>query len=288
MGRAIDETGNKYGILTVIKRVENDKYGKACWLCRCECGNEIVVEGSSLRRGNTKSCGCRRLSTETREIGKRYGNLTVVEFAGRSPIDGKLMWKCKCDCGNYTTVRTSHLHSGEIKSCGCKNIAVKKNELGKVYGLLTVIDSAPSIDGQAYWKCRCKCGNIINVSGTNLRTGNTQSCGCVKSLGEYNIIQLLNEHNISFKYQYSFPDLIFKQPLRYDFAILDNNENPIKLIEFDGPQHTKGNQWYTDEGHLRDLMKEQYAKDHNITLIRIPYDERDTITLKTLQLEEEQ
>lgn len=285
MGKAIDETGNRYGILTVIKRVENDKHGKAKWLCRCDCGKEIEVVGSALRKGNTKSCGCRVLSAETREIGKRYGNLTVIDFAGRSPIDKKLLWKCKCDCGNITTVRTAHLHSGAVKSCGCKNIAIKKNELGKKYGLLTVIEEAPSRGNMAHWKCRCDCGNIVEVSGVNLRTGNSKSCGCVRSIGEYNIIQLLTQNNISFKHQFSFDDLVYKEKLRYDFAILDENDNPIKLIEFDGPQHIKGNCWYTEEGHIRDLMKEQYAKEKNIPLIRIPYKERDNITLQMLNID---
>ena len=285
MGKAIDETGNKYGILTVLERVENDKYGKAQWLCQCECGNKIIVAGSSLRSGNTKSCGCKVLSAETRELGKRYGQLTVKKFAGRSPTDGKLLWECQCDCGNITTVRTAHLHSGAVISCGCKNRAIKKDEIGNRYGLLTVIGSAPSRRGQAYWKCKCDCGNIIEVCGTNLRTGNSQSCGCVKSIGELNIIKLLTQNNIPFKYQYGFDDLVYKEKLRYDFAIIDDEQKPIKLIEFDGPQHIEGNCWYTEEGHIRDLMKEQYAKDKNIPLIRIPYEYRDKITLQLLTLE---
>lgn len=285
MGKAIDETGNRYGILTVLKRVENNKYRKAQWLCQCDCGKEIVVDGCSLRSGNTKSCGCRVLSAETRELGKRYGQLVVKEFAGRSPIDNKLLWKCECDCGNFTTVRTAHLHDGSVVSCGCKNRAVKKDEIGNRYGLLTVIEAAPSKKGYAYWKCKCNCGNIIEVSGTSLRSGNTQSCGCVHSLGESNIIKILTQNNIPFKYQYSFDDLVYKQKLRYDFAILDEQEEIIKLIEFDGPQHVKGNCWYTEAGHLRDLMKEQYAKDKNIPLIRIPYEYRDKITLELLTLD---
>lgn len=56
-GIFVDITGKIYGKLTVIKRVENrnkDLY----WLCRCECGNEVIVRGSYLKSGITKSCGC--------------------------------------------------------------------------------------------------------------------------------------------------------------------------------------------------------------------------------------
>lgn len=58
---AKDMAGKKFGKLTVIKRVEN-KPGSRCarWLCRCDCGNEIVTNGSTLRRGHCKSCGCIR------------------------------------------------------------------------------------------------------------------------------------------------------------------------------------------------------------------------------------
>ena len=54
-----------------------------------------------------------------------------------------------------------------------------KNEIGNVYGYLTVIERAPNNkDGRAMWKCRCKCGNEVIVMGKHLRSGNTKSCGC--------------------------------------------------------------------------------------------------------------
>ena len=57
--RAKDETGNPYGKLTVIafSGVRNES---AYWLCRCNCGQEVTVRATHLRRGITKSCGCSR------------------------------------------------------------------------------------------------------------------------------------------------------------------------------------------------------------------------------------
>lgn len=56
-----------------------------------------------------------------------------------------------------------------------------KDEIGNIYGYLTVIERAPnSKDGRAMWKCKCKCGNEVIVSGKHLRSGNTKSCGCLK------------------------------------------------------------------------------------------------------------
>lgn len=74
MTKIIDLTGQKFGRLTVIKRAENNKLNKVCWLCKCDCGNEVIVISQYLRTGHTKSCGC--LNTENRsKLGKKYGKL---------------------------------------------------------------------------------------------------------------------------------------------------------------------------------------------------------------------
>lgn len=51
-------TGKRFGNLTVLFRVQNDKQGNSYWLCKCDCGNDFVVRGTSLRSGHTTSCGC--------------------------------------------------------------------------------------------------------------------------------------------------------------------------------------------------------------------------------------
>jgi len=53
-----DLTGQKFGKLTVIKRVENSIYGSAKWLCKCDCGCEKITLGSYLSRGLITHCGC--------------------------------------------------------------------------------------------------------------------------------------------------------------------------------------------------------------------------------------
>lgn len=59
LGRsAINEIGNRYGRLIIIERAGSTERGLALWLCRCECGNEVSVRGTSLRKGDTRSCGC--------------------------------------------------------------------------------------------------------------------------------------------------------------------------------------------------------------------------------------
>lgn len=55
--KVINLAGNKFGRLFVLEREKNVK-NRTMWLCRCECGNEVVVGAANLRYGHTKSCGC--------------------------------------------------------------------------------------------------------------------------------------------------------------------------------------------------------------------------------------
>lgn len=62
---------------------------------------------------------------------------------------------------------------------------MKKIDLtGQVFGRLTVVQEA-GIDtrGEKLWMCECECGSIVNVLSSNLRTGHTKSCGCLKYEG---------------------------------------------------------------------------------------------------------
>lgn len=51
-------TGEKFGRLRVISRNGSNKRGLARWMCECDCGRTLTVDGSALRNGNTTSCGC--------------------------------------------------------------------------------------------------------------------------------------------------------------------------------------------------------------------------------------
>lgn len=60
MSRLKELTGKRFGRLTVLKFMGSNERGNAKWLCKCDCGNEIVTLGICLRKGETKSCGCYR------------------------------------------------------------------------------------------------------------------------------------------------------------------------------------------------------------------------------------
>lgn len=122
MGNPIkQETGNKYGHLTVTSYYLTSPKGKASWNCTCDCGREVVVAGKSLRNGSITTCGCRSFPSKKRadKTGQVFGELTVVSVS-HSDKHGRLNWLCQCSCGKQTVVSSSALTTHNTRSCGCK------------------------------------------------------------------------------------------------------------------------------------------------------------------------
>lgn len=219
--------------------------------------------------------------------GIRFGNLVAIQDTKKSDSHRNRIWLCQCDCGNLCEVSGNNLRTGHTQSCGCRKqvvcseIGKKQNiidETNNVYGKLTVLSFEKIDNHNAMWKCKCECGNEIIVSGTHLRSGHTISCGCVKSVGEMKINKILTENKINYSTQYTV--FINNAYYRFDYGIFDNNNQLIRLIEFDGEQHFQQNNFYDYETtHRNDLIKNQYCKDNNILLVRIPYWERDNLNL---------
>ncbi len=115
MSTFIDETGNRYGKLVVIKQVDNSKCNRIQWLCQCDCGNAKIVEGTKLRGGFRNNCGCLRAKNI---IGQRFGRLIAISRAGSSS-SGDATWLCRCDCNKELIVSGNSLRFGNTKSCGC-------------------------------------------------------------------------------------------------------------------------------------------------------------------------
>lgn len=59
--------------------------------------------------------------------GMQFHRLTVLGQCGRDSY-GKILWKCKCECGGETITHGRSLVNGHCKSCGCLNIEVKRQK----------------------------------------------------------------------------------------------------------------------------------------------------------------
>lgn len=169
MGRKIlDLTGQKYGRLTVIEEVARKGYTRK-WLCRCECGNETIVTQPNLRNGHTTSCGCVQREKTSKSnaadlTGKKLGKLTVVERVGTAK-NRKVIWLCKCECGNTTEVQSDKLLSGETTSCGCARV-----EAGKA--VQQTLQEELTIDGVVvpYLTRKARSDNRSGVKGVSITT----------------------------------------------------------------------------------------------------------------------
>lgn len=288
MPAKINLMNQRFGKLIVLEELNERRNNSIVWLCQCDCGNRITLTTKELRNDGIISCincGHRRMPLKQRAalIGKKFNHLTVLEATDKRS-GGCIVYKCECDCPNHTItyVSSKELINGGAKSCGC---IARKYQPGDIVNNRRILADVGMKNKHHYYKCECLfCHRIYNaLTGT---IDKTFSCGCQRSIGEYKILKILEDNKIPYIKEFSFPNSL----LRYDFAILDKEHKVQLLIEFDGEQHylknVKSSGWntmdkfiYTEE---KDIEKNNLAKQYEIPLVRIPYWERDNLTLQML------
>jgi hypothetical protein len=112
-----DLTGTKFGKLKVLSKVVVKGARNGMWLCRCECGQEIVAQTTGLKHGIKTNCGC---IVENKDLtGRQFLKLLVIKRVKSG------LWRCLCDCGETVEKDGRALRSGNTKSCGCLRLEVK-------------------------------------------------------------------------------------------------------------------------------------------------------------------
>ena len=357
----IDLTNKQFGKLTVLHKTTNpkSKSKRTFWLCQCNCGNESIVDTTSLTSGKTTQCwNCAHKDTGKYKrrnlVGKRFGKLVVQNMIyGEKSKSGRqrTYCDCLCDCGNIIRRLSDELirseKEGALCSCGCaKREAMDKMSIevvGKTFGRLTVISENKDLTPRELY-CRCNCGNYITVKKTEVLSGHTKSCGCLnreatslsntkdwtgyisdynvkaikqskmnkrgqwlweyecpvcnkhfdclpawvnsgrvtscgcanQSSGERLIKQFLEENHIEFEQQWTTDDCKYIYPLHFDFALL-KNDKPYYLIEYNGKQHYEPIEFFGGEkqfkiNQIRDNIKREYSRNYNIPLLELKYD----------------
>lgn len=244
MGKLINLVGQKFGQLTVVEDV-GSKNRKHYWRCICDCGNEKIVDGASLRSGNTKSCGCLKnkglieYNLKQSELNKipintRFGKLTVIEDIGFIPhVDGhkRRGYKCICDCGNECVASGNQLKTGQKKTCGHCEVSIGEYTIQQL-----LLDN-----------------NIIF---------------------EHDIVLplFMQEYNKRLRFDFVIYD-DYKQVQR--IVEFDGRQH------ITGPDT---NYWGHTTDTLetiqeKDEIKNTFCHNHNIPIVRIPYWKRDNITL---------
>ena len=285
-----DLSGQIFGYLKVLKMSpQRAKNRNVQWICQCKCGNIIEVNSRNLVTGCTKSCGCLKHELAITDLtGKKFSRLLVLKnVPPPETVKHKCSyWLCQCDCGNQIIVSSHSLTSGNTQSCGC--LAFESHNFsdltGQKFGKLTAIKKVKVYNktNSAQWLCKCDCGKEKIVSASCLRSGDTQSCGCLVSKGEDKILKLLIDNNIKYVQQKTFDTCRFNNGYlaKFDFYINDSF-----LLEFDGIQHFTPlkSGWATEESVLavqeRDKIKNEWCRNNNIPLKRIPYWDLNNLTI---------
>lgn len=100
--------GQRFGRLTVIGRAESRNSTNARWLCRCDCGNVISVLGTTLRRGESKSCGCLRAD---------LGKAALTKHGECNTRLAHIWYQMRARCNNSTNDAFLNYGGRGIKVC---------------------------------------------------------------------------------------------------------------------------------------------------------------------------
>lgn len=177
-----------------------------------------------------------------------------------------------------------------IRGHGCKMCAyeytgsVLKHDIQYVKEYIESINGNKLLNPEDYkdtsvrnLNIQCSCGNIFTTSFSNYSkcgVNTCYSCSCKESVGEERIRKYLESNTINFIQEKRFDDCRDNRTLPFDFYLPEYN----LIIEFDGRHHFeekgRGNHEVTAK---HDEIKNQYCKNKNISLLRIPYWEGDNI-----------
>lgn len=178
-----DLTGLRFGKLIVLEETDHRaSNGSILWKCQCDCGNICEIIGSNLTRKKnpTQSCGCK---TNFKDLtGQKFGLLTAIKPTGKRS-NGKIIWKCLCDCGNIHFVNSGNLQSGEVRSCGCLNKKIQEHKkeketfIGKTFNNWTILENTEKKRNNYFiYKAMCNCGNIEYKTISEIRSGKGAYC----------------------------------------------------------------------------------------------------------------
>lgn len=147
MPKAIDKTGKRFGKWTVSRKIGGGRPHGTIWLCKCDCGTERPVLGSTLGRGGSTSCGCSRAAEDL--TGRKIGLWTVL---GRLQGDKNrnITWLCRCACGTERAVLGFALRSKVSKSCGCAKVKHGMSRTRPHYIWMGMIDRCENPNNPAY------------------------------------------------------------------------------------------------------------------------------------------
>lgn len=226
-----------------------------------------------------------------REVEEKYKDkYTILEkYKG---IKTKILVRCN-SCGHEWKITPDNLLRGKsCPKCVIKNMISKERkthkeflrEIEKIHGdRYTILEEYINAKSKILVRCN-KCGYEWKVIPRKLLY-DTGCPKCNQSKGENRIENWLKQNNINFISQYTFEDCKYKQPLLFDFylpfyncCIEYDGEQHFKAVDFSGENYERALKIFK-ETQKRDKIKNEYCKNNNITLLRIPYTKFDNIEI---------
>jgi hypothetical protein len=281
-----DITNNQYELI--------DKKGKDIIVKHISsvCNNNIFI--TTPYRFITKNQRCpicshiQRIKTKTKtneKFLKEVYNLVGNEYTFLEKYNGghnKIMVRHNsndCNFYEYPVTPSKFINGKRCPKCAGKEITseeYKDRIINLTNGDFEFVDIYKTAKTYSKFKHNI-CNHIFITTPNNFET--YKSCHyCNATPGEKEVMNFLYKYNINFRKEYIINDCKNKCPLRFDFAILDKNENVKLLIEYDGEFHYNQSFDGKLEYHIHnDKIKNEYCNVNNIPLLRIPYWEFNNI-----------
>lgn len=251
------------------------------------CGTEFDVTPNNFLRGSRcpKCYGTPKRTPE--EFVDEVYNLVGDEYKPISNYvsssDKVTMIHIKCGYV-YDVVAISFLKGVRCPKCAGNKKLTTEEFKEKVFKL--VKDEYEVLDEYINSRTKIKfkhneCGHIFKTVPNSFIQG-SRCPSCMSSKGERAIINFLDKYKVNYKHDVPYGECSYKQNLRFDFLIFDKDGNLKIICEFDGIQHFKpvdafGGEIEFKEIQKRDNIKNDFCKENNIHLIRIPYWEFNNI-----------
>lgn len=254
-----------------------------------KCGHRYIVTPDKFLNSGRRcpSCSSGRWTNETfltkvrDAVGDEY--IFLESYAGNH---GKIE-VVHNTCGNrYEVTPNQFLNKG--RRCPACNLRAKtwtnetflvkvRDAVGDEYTFLeSYVNSQTKIE-----VVHNTCGYKYEVAPKKFLYDGTRCPACNESRGERRIVDYLDKLGIIFEREKTFSDLKVINSLRYDFAVYHKGEL-LTLIEYDGEQHFIALDFFGGEDYLlktqeHDRLKNEYAEQNNIPILRIPYNKYDSI-----------
>lgn len=286
--KMVEKLDNNYKVLTEYKNSTSKVK-----MQHIICGNEYEVKPNNFLSGKRcpKCFGAHKKTTEQfkEEVHNLEGDSYSV-LGGYTNNNTKILMRHNV-CGHeYETTPSSFTSKGTRCPKCAGNIKWNTDKFKKeVYNL---VDDEYLVNGK-YTNTVTKikmfhrvCGYEWEIAPRSFINNGTRCPKCNESKGERKVSDWLDKNKVKHRIQYKFEDCKDKSDLPFDFAVFNNKDELILLIEYDGEQHFEPMRYSENKEKMlsklkqvqrHDNIKNEYCKDNNIPLLRIPYWDYDNV-----------